>query len=213
VSLRELYIFRHGETDWNVEKRWQGHTDISLNARGREQARELAELLAPSRIEAILTSDLKRASDTARAVAARREIPVFETPLLREASVGVAEGRTALDVQKIYGADLWRRWLSAHPDDLDTRYPGGESKREQLARAKKAVEDFIDEHNYQRIGVSTHGGAVRRLVHMALPADAAAVPLPNCVVYKMSYDSSSRLWSFEGALKANNDAQEGPFSE
>ena len=71
--MATLLLIRHGETDWNAEHRWQGHADVPLNARGREQAKALAEELAPEGIDAIYASDLSRARDTAEIVGERRQ--------------------------------------------------------------------------------------------------------------------------------------------
>src|SRR5581483_11305534 len=93
--MTTLLLVRHGETDWNAERRWQGHADVPLNARGREQARALAEELAGESIDAIYSSDLSRAQDTADIVGARLDVPVVVDPDLREIDVGPVEGLTA----------------------------------------------------------------------------------------------------------------------
>lgn len=97
-----LLLARHGETDWTRDKRWQGHADPPLNERGREQARALAETLANVQLEAIYSSDLRRASETAALVAQRRDIEVRLDSALRENDFGnwtgphARRGRAAL---------------------------------------------------------------------------------------------------------------------
>jgi broad specificity phosphatase PhoE len=87
-----LLLVRHGETDWNAEGRLQGHTDMPLNDLGRRQARALADELAGDGIEAVYSSDLARASETAEIVAERLGLPVGLDPDLREKDWGTWEG-------------------------------------------------------------------------------------------------------------------------
>ncbi|MGA7262389.1 MAG: histidine phosphatase family protein, partial [Stellaceae bacterium] len=74
---RLLFLFRHGETDWNREGRLQGHTDTPLNATGLAQAQALAESLRPHRLDVVVSSDLARAQTTARIVAEALRVPLF----------------------------------------------------------------------------------------------------------------------------------------
>jgi probable phosphoglycerate mutase len=90
--MATLLLIRHGETDWNAEHRWQGHADVPLNARGRDQAKALAEELAPEGVDAIYASDLSRARDTAEIVGERLGVPVVLDPDLREIDVGSWDG-------------------------------------------------------------------------------------------------------------------------
>ena len=94
VSTRICFI-RHGETDWNVEKRIQGHTDISLNEVGRAQALAMAFNAAHQRFHAIYSSDLLRAQETAQVLAQREDHPVKLLPQLRERHYGIFQGITA----------------------------------------------------------------------------------------------------------------------
>src|SRR5579862_9961834 len=86
-AMTTLLLVRHGETDWNAERRWQGHADVPLNARGRDQSETLAEQLGGEDIDAIYSSDLSRARDTALAVARRLHLSVVVDPDLREVDV------------------------------------------------------------------------------------------------------------------------------
>src|SRR5262249_4760161 len=89
---RILFLFRHGETDWNREGRLQGHTDTPLNATGVAQAERLSESLRPHRLDAVVSSDLSRALTTAQIVADALRVPLLVDPGLRETDVGAAEG-------------------------------------------------------------------------------------------------------------------------
>src|SRR5438876_6792690 len=110
-GVTTLILARHGETDWNRDGRCQGHADPPLNERGREQALELAELLADEPIEAVYSSDLRRAHETARIVADRKGLDVIVDPQLRERDVGHWSGLTAAEIEERFPDQirLWRQ--------------------------------------------------------------------------------------------------------
>ncbi|CAF1042442.1 unnamed protein product [Rotaria sordida] len=94
-SFIDIYIVRHGETDWNAQKRLQGHTDIPLSAQGKLQAYQLKEKFADIHFSKIFSSDLIRARSTAELIRSSNKLPIIETPLLRERCMGTWEGRLA----------------------------------------------------------------------------------------------------------------------
>jgi broad specificity phosphatase PhoE len=167
-----LLLVRHGETDWNAERRWQGHADVPLNERGREQARALAEELAGEEIDAIYASDLSRARDTAEAVGARIGVPVITDPDLREIDVGPIEGLTA---EESKGFPDWQ----------------GEPKDAHAQRILDALQRIAERHPAERVLVFTHGGSMRR-VHEHLGLEGG--PFENCVVWTCVHE--------EGALRS-----------
>src|SRR5690348_1398191 len=97
-----LLLARHGETDWNREGRWQGHADVALNDRGREQARELATQLVNEPIDAIVSSDLRRAHETALIIAEVKRLPVATDAGLREIDVGSWSGLTPEEIEQCF---------------------------------------------------------------------------------------------------------------
>jgi probable phosphoglycerate mutase len=198
TSGNRLYIFRHGETDWNSARRIQGHTDIPLNAVGRVQAYGLAERVKAYPIEAILSSDLVRARETAEIVAARLAVPLFLDPRLREASLGEAEGLTVDEVVARYGLEAWQTWCSYEPRDWSFRFPNGEAKRQTLDRAAAVLAEFLENHAFTNVAVSTHGGVIRTLVRSCMGAEAGAVPIQNCGVHVMDrYASAGGIaWTY-----------------
>jgi len=161
-----LLLVRHGETDWNAERRWQGHADVPLNERGREQARALADSLARTEIDAIYSSDLSRARHTAEAVGARLDIPVVVDPALREIDVGPIEGLTAEESKAFDG---WQ----------------GEPKDAHAARILDALHRIAARHPGGRVLVVTHGGSMRR-VHEHLGLEGG--PFENCVVWSCAHE-------------------------
>jgi broad specificity phosphatase PhoE len=162
-----LLLVRHGETAWNAERRWQGHADVPLNERGREQAAALAESLAGERIDAIYTSDLSRARDTADIVGARIGVPVVVIGDLREVDVGPIEGMTADE------ARAFPEWQ-------------GESREAHSARVLGALDRIAAVHPGQRVLVVTHGGSMRR-VHEHLGLESSG-PFANCVVWACAHE-------------------------
>jgi len=92
--MTTIYLARHGESDWNVERRWQGHADRPLTDRGRGQAQDLAARLARVHLDAVYSSDLRRAWETAEAVASAKGLDVIRLPELREVDVGSWSGLT-----------------------------------------------------------------------------------------------------------------------
>jgi probable phosphoglycerate mutase len=183
-DARLVFLFRHGETDWNREGRLQGQTDVPLNALGLAQAETLARKLAPYGLEAVLSSDLRRAATTGRIVAEALGIPLFFEPLLRETTVGEAEGLLWAEARARFGEALTERWFT----DDDAAFPGGETGGQTRARGLAALRRFAAAEPWRRIGVSTHGAMIRQLMKHALPPGSPPAPTRNTVLYILSYD-------------------------
>jgi broad specificity phosphatase PhoE len=179
-----LFLFRHGETDWNREGRLQGHTDTPLNATGLAQAEALTERLRPHRLEAVVSSDLARALTTGRIVAEGLGVPLIREPGLREANIGEAEGLYWPEVKSRFGEALTERWFT----DDDAAFPGGETGLETRSRGLAALRRFVAEQPYRRIGVSTHGAMVRQLMKHALPPGTPPARTRNTVLYILRYE-------------------------
>ena len=107
--MTTLLLARHGETDWNRDHRWQGHSDPPLNETGRRQAAALAAQLTD--LDAIYSSDTERAHETAGIVAERLDLPVTTDERLREVSFGDWEGLTRAEIDARF-ADGFTRWAS-----------------------------------------------------------------------------------------------------
>lgn len=198
----DVFVFRHGETDWNVATRFQGHTDIELNENGIRQAEELGEKLKQFEIPIIASSDLSRAHNTAKIVTKFHPAKIITSDQLREAHLGDTEGMLRDDVIKTFSEESWIRWRSAKPEDIDFGWPNGETKRNQLTRMKNYIRKFVNEHitDFSKpLGVSTHGGVLARLVHHA-ENSPSEVKIPNCVVYHLEYDIPSDRWIFKEQL-------------
>jgi len=160
-----LLLARHGETDWNNERRWQGHADRPLNVRGREQARELAESFAGRHVDAVYASDLPRAHETAQIVAAQLGLPVTADAALREVDVGDWSGLVHSEIETRY-PDGFRRWQEGGHG-----WDGGESYEEMGVRVVAALLEIASRHPGETVLVVSHGGAIR-----ACQAAAAGLP-------------------------------------
>lgn len=201
MSITDLYIFRHGETDWNKDRRLQGHTDIPLNSNGIQQAQQLEPFIRQNSLQVILTSDLSRARSTADLVNSALKAPVIVSNHLRECGMGEAEGLQKEEMVTAFGSDVWDKWTSSDPEHADFRFPGGESKVEHLKRLKAYLEDYcLMNSHHKAIGVSTHGGSLYRFIHHCEGAPKDAGPFPNCVLYKVHFDHRARKWIYSGKV-------------
>ena len=155
MELTELLLVRHGETDWNRDRRFQGHADPSLNEAGREQARALAEELAGAQIAIVYTSDLARARETAEIVAASIGTDVVSLRALREIDVGEWQGLTWPEIEARY-PDGARRW---HEDGCG--WEAGETYDQLAERIVAALRQIASDHPAQRVLIVGHGGTIR----------------------------------------------------
>lgn len=156
----EILLIRHGETAWNAEKRMQGHLDIELNATGLRQAAALGHALRHEHLDAIISSDLQRALQTAQAVAVGRDLHVTIDAGLRERCFGVFEGSLYADLESAH-PQAFRAWKAR---DLDARYPAGvhraETLREFSARALATIDRLAAAGAHRKIALVTHGGVL-----------------------------------------------------
>jgi broad specificity phosphatase PhoE len=153
--VTRLWLVRHGQTDWNVEGRWQGQTPLAppLNATGLAQARALAEELSRASFDALYGSDLLRARQTAEIIAARLELPVLFDPRLREVNLGTWEGLLGEEVARDFPLELAER--RANP--AHQRPPDGETVAEVAKRMRAALGDIASARPVGNVIVVTHG--------------------------------------------------------
>jgi probable phosphoglycerate mutase len=193
VSTRICFI-RHGETDWNVAKRIQGHTDIPLNETGRAQALAMAFNAAHQRFHAIYSSDLTRTMETAQALAQREDQEVIPMLQLRERHYGVFQGITAAE-----GAE---RYPQAHAHyvarDLEYDFETGESLRGFAERVAEGIDWLVRHHSGQTIAAVSHSGVLdvvyRRATGRPLHTPRDFV-IPNCGLNWFHFDGQG--WHLE----------------
>jgi broad specificity phosphatase PhoE len=147
-----LVLIRHGETDWNVEGRYQGQADPPLNARGLAQSYELAEQLKNHPLDLLYTSPLKRAAQTAEIAAQLLGIPLYIEARFMEIHQGDWQTRLRAEIDELYPA-LFRRWES---EPWQVSPPNGETLYQVQARVSAAVEEIKQKHPHDQVGIVTH---------------------------------------------------------
>jgi broad specificity phosphatase PhoE len=169
-----LILARHGETDWNRDGIWQGHGDPPLNELGRRQATQLAERLADVEIDALYSSDLRRAYETAEIIGKAKGLEITADSDLREIDIGAWSGLTRAQIEE--------------------RFPGmdrqdGETSDAFDARAVGVLHRIAEAHEHQQVLVITHGGVVRALErHLS---DEPRDVLRNCEVVGFRYEGDT----------------------
>lgn len=158
-----VVLIRHGQTPWNRERRIQGHTDIALSKLGRAQARRLAEALAEESLDAVYSSDLQRARETAAALAQVRGLPLQLDADLRERAFGRFEGLSWDEISARYPDDA-ARWRRREPEFA---VGGGESLQQFSARCVTAALRAARAHPGGSIAVVAHGGVLDCLYRAA----------------------------------------------
>lgn len=160
-----LYIVRHGETDWNRQKKVQGHTDIPLNEYGRHLAEETAEGMKDIPIDIGYTSPLKRARETAEIILKGRNIPLLDEPRIQEIGFGIYEGIHTGTQEKELGSDEFNLFFT----DTASYIPpeGAESVEELYERTGQFLEELCGRRELEdkNILISTHGAAMTALLN------------------------------------------------
>jgi alpha-ribazole phosphatase len=156
----KLFLVRHGETIWNKELKYQGHSDTPLSEEGLRQAELVAGRLAGEKIDAVYASDLSRAMITAATIAGRHGLQVDAMADLREIKFGQWEGLTYDRIVDGWSNEMSR--LYTHADEV--RIPGGETFRELKDRAAGAISRLVEKHRGQTIAVVSHGGTIRTIL-------------------------------------------------
>ncbi|NYI06649.1 histidine phosphatase family protein [Allostreptomyces psammosilenae] len=173
-------LWRHGQTTWNLERRFQGTTDIPLTETGVLQARRAARLLASLDPDAIIASDLSRAAATAAELAVLTGLEVTHDPGLRETYAGVWQGLTDAEIQERH-AEQYAAWRRGEP----VRRGGGELETEVAERTVPVVEQAVEKlEEGGLLVVASHGGAIRVTLGAMLGLDpqvwGALGGLANC---------------------------------
>lgn len=202
MTLRRIVLLRHGQTDYNVSGRMQGHLDSVLTTVGHEQAAQAAPVLAALEPDRIVSSDLQRAADTAEVVGAACGLPVKFDARLRETHLGDWQGYTVAQIDRDYPGAIavWR-------SDPLWAPPGGESRVDVVARARPVVDEldaeFADSPDTPAtVMLVAHGGLIAGLVTglMELPVDVwpSFGGLGNCRWAVLARRADSPRWRLAG---------------
>jgi 2,3-bisphosphoglycerate-dependent phosphoglycerate mutase len=187
MSTRICFV-RHGETDWNLERRIQGHTDVPLNATGRAQALAMAYNAGHHHFSAVYSSDLSRAMETALALAEREGLEVRSLPQLRERHYGIFQGLTAAEAATLHPMPF--RLYSARDTHYD--FENGESLGAFAARVQEGIDWILRHHGGETLCAVSHGGVLdllyRRATGRTLEAPRDFV-IPNCALNWFHFDA------------------------
>ncbi|MGB8648936.1 MAG: histidine phosphatase family protein [Anaerolineae bacterium] len=170
-------LIRHGETNWNKEDRFRGRSDVSLNAIGQEQANQIARQFMNRKIDAVYSSPLPRALETAAPLAALHNLQVEPRAELLDIDYGGWEGLSAEEAQA-KNPELWEAWLKA-PGRV--RFPGGESVRQVRNRIENALHSMSEDHLGETIALFSH----RVTCHVIL---CHVLGLPNDALWRVRQD-------------------------
>ena len=164
--IRNIYIFRHGETDFNREGRLQGQSNNTpLNIKGLTQSKALADKMKDIPLDIVYTSPLLRAYQTGATVARQKDVPIIADNRLIEGNFGIAEGMLETDIQKKL-AQEYKRWHDF--SDMDFAFKGGESKQQILERVLDFI-SYIQTRPEQNIAISAHSAVIRSLlIHLGV---------------------------------------------
>ena len=191
-DMMRICFVRHGETDWNIEQRFQGQIDLALNANGQQQASALGRSFLGRSADALYSSDLLRARETAEPIGEVLSLPVITRQALRERHFGRCEGLTLDEIALRYPDDA--QAIACH--DPDYASPGGESRRQHQERILNFVDSLATIHFGQTIVLVTHGGALDIVYRRArnLPTHSPRdYPIPNAGINWISIEDERWL--------------------
>ncbi len=156
--MKRIMLIRHGQTDWNLEERWQGNTDVPLNAEGLMQARAVAARLKKDRVTAVYSSDLMRAKVTADVIAEAHGLTAQGDPRWRELNLGVFQGLTWHEIKARYPKEVERM----HTNYMGYATPKGESRQSMQDRAYASLLEIVArEPDASQTAIVSHGGTIR----------------------------------------------------
>ena len=207
----QLIALRHGETAWNAEQRIQGHLDVPLNDTGRWQAQRLGQALLGAGVQAIYSSDLSRAADTAAPLALATGLPAHADVLLRERHFGEWQGSRYPEIEERWpqATLAWRR------REPDFGPPGGETLADFYARSVAVYTALCQRHPGQVVAVFAHGGLLdclyRAATHQHLQAPRTWLTA-NARINRVLYGGEGFTlvgWNDDGHLQADESPLPG----
>ncbi|MGJ4788289.1 histidine phosphatase family protein [Leptospira koniambonensis] len=182
----KLFLIRHGETEWNKERRLQGQIDTSLSEYGIEQAFALANKLKNKEIEIIFSSDLKRAKETSEKISDKLGIEIVYDPGLREIHLGEAQGILESELSSIFGEGSFSNWKSSDRIHDQFRFSGGESKSEAGSRIIKTILNLLKIYGKKNIAICSHGFVLSRFFEHFSLQEFPHSKIGNCEVLDLS---------------------------
>jgi 2,3-bisphosphoglycerate-dependent phosphoglycerate mutase len=192
IEPTRILLVRHGETDWNATGRLQGQSDTPLNALGHEQARRAAQRLAAEPVQALYSSDLARAFQTATIIGHTLGLTVVTSSRLRERQYGAWEGLTAAEIQARYPEEFaaWRA------RSVDFAPPQGETRSQLLTRGLAELNAIARRHAGEMAVVVTHGGLCYVIIShflASIDGDRREFTFGNASIHTL--EASAERWS------------------
>jgi probable phosphoglycerate mutase len=160
-------MVRHGETDWNKQKRYQGQTDIDLNDHGFSQESSLLKVLSKKDFNIILSSPLKRTMSTAIKLSKLKDIECIKYDFLKERKLGQFESQNLQQIREKWPNEA----ETFETKDINFAPPGGESLTQFYKRVTDGFEKILRKHKNQSIIIFTHGGVINCLYHYICQSD------------------------------------------
>ena len=188
-----LLLIRHAQTEWNIQRRFQGHGDSPITEEGQEQLQRLKSRLAGLEFDVVYSSDLRRTMETSKMLSGKQRV---EEPRLRERGVGILEG---LNLEQIMAehAEAFRAFRSG---DKDHQIEGGESLQIALNRAWTFLEEMPEKHPGAELAAVSHAGLIRLICKqiLGLALDAPNFfQIPNTSLTQLVFSPKDRSWSLE----------------
>ena len=185
-----VYLVRHAESQYNAEGRIQGQSDVPLSTLGLQQADALARAFRDVALDAVYSSPLRRALDTASRIASHHHLEVITDSRLMEINAGVFQGLRFEEMASQY-PDAAARWAAGDPDFV---IPGGESRRALMQRGKKALEDILNQP-WQHVVVVAHGGLLSAALKglLDIPAERNPFRFFNASISRLVKESQLKL--------------------
>lgn len=187
MSIKTIYFFRHGQTNYNVSKHQEtldackkffaqyvgdratmtreDYAKVPLNDTGKQQAMLLAQYLQDKHLEVVVSSPYQRTLETAQAVVELAKVPLLLDERLVEVHKGEAQNLFPCEMEQKYNAETLSQWRSTDPKDADFAFPQGESKNQVIQRLTTAVINVVTApEDYHTIGISTHASILRYFI-------------------------------------------------
>ena len=192
-SPTRLLLIRHAQTEWNIQRRFQGHGDSPITEEGQEQLQRLKSRLAGVEFDVVYSSDLGRTMETSQMLSGKQMV---EEPRLRERGVGILEG---LNLEQIM-ADHAEAFRAFRSGDKDHQIEGGESLQNALNRAWTFLEEMPEKHPGAELAAISHAGLIRLICKqiLGLALDAPNFfQIPNTSLTQLIFSPKDRRWSLE----------------
>lgn len=190
-----LYIFRHGQSTYNLAGRTQGQTNDSvLTELGKQQAENIGKKLKDKQIDIIVCSPLTRAKQTADIANKELQKQIIYDNHFIEVNVGEIEGMHYTEIQKKFG-EKYKKWRSVETKYENERFKGGESKKEVRLRVFEGLKKYVKDTKYQSIAISSHGIMLSQIL-IALGLNGSEIP--NGAILCLAY--SNEEWIVKGFI-------------